>query len=73
MSAVFIRRKDASENGLTYTVNFTANFSNWQAGSGVPTVLADDGTYEAIALPFPPSSGPDAAPTFFTVTISLTP
>jgi alpha-tubulin suppressor-like RCC1 family protein len=73
MSAVFIRRKDASANGLTYTVNFTANFSNWEAGSGVPTILADDGTYEAIALPFPASSGPNAAPTFFTVTILITP
>jgi alpha-tubulin suppressor-like RCC1 family protein len=73
MSTVFIRRKDASANGLTYTVNFTTNFSNWEVGSGVPTVLADDGIYETVALPFPPSSGPDAAPTFFTVTISLTP
>lgn len=73
MSTVFIRRKDASANGLTYTVNFTTNFSNWEVGSGVPTVLADDGIYETVALPFPPSSGPDSAPTFFTVTISLTP
>jgi hypothetical protein len=50
--AVFVRRKDPLA-GLTYTVQFSATLSSWVASTATPTVLADDGVYEAVAVPYP--------------------
>jgi trimeric autotransporter adhesin len=51
--AVFIRRKDYVTAGLTYTPQFSANLSTWVNSAVVPTVLADDGTYQAVSVPYP--------------------
>ena len=58
--AIFIRRKDHALAGLTYTALFTVNLSNWHSSSVTPTVLADDGTYEAVCVPYPLISGQPA-------------
>ena len=47
--AVFVRRKDYVLAGLTYTPQFSANLSMWQNSAVVPTVLADDGTYQIVS------------------------
>ena len=53
-SALFIQRKDAALAGLTYTVEFSADVTTWSASITAPTVLADDGTYQIMAVPYPP-------------------
>jgi hypothetical protein len=50
--AIFARRKDPLA-GLTYTVEFSATLSTWVASVAAPTVLADDGVFEAVAVPYP--------------------
>lgn len=51
--AAFCRRKDQSTAGLTYTVQFSADLSTWQSSVVVPTVIADDGTYQVVAVKYP--------------------
>ena len=53
-SALFIQRKDAALAGLTYTVEFSADVTTWSASATAPTVLADDGTYQIMGVPYPP-------------------
>jgi hypothetical protein len=50
--AIFGRRKDALA-GLTYAVQFSANLQSWVTSTATPTVLADDGVIEAVAVPYP--------------------
>jgi alpha-tubulin suppressor-like RCC1 family protein len=69
--AIFIRRKDHVQTSLTYTPNFSANLSTWQVSADTPTVLADDGIYQALCLPYPLISGQPAK--FFNVQVSITP
>ena len=58
--AIFIRRKDHVQAGLTYTAHFSLNLSSWQTSTATPTILADDGTYEAVCVPYPLISGQPA-------------
>jgi len=58
--AIFIRRKDHAQAGLTYTAHFSVNLSTWEASTATPTVLADDGTYEALCIPYPLIGGQPA-------------
>ena len=51
--AMFARRKDAATVGLTYTVEFSPNLSDWSASGDVPFVVADDSEIEAAVVPFP--------------------
>ena len=51
--AAFCRRKEQSTAGLTYTVQFSADLSTWQSSVVVPTVIADDGTYQVVAVKYP--------------------
>ena len=70
--AIFVRRKDASTLGITYTVQFSANLTTWQSSTVTPTVLADDGTYQVVSVPYPFFIGTKKA-RFFHVIIDLTP
>jgi hypothetical protein len=70
--ALFIRRKDYATAGLSYVPSFSANLSLWEA-SGAPTVVADNGTYELICVPYPASLTGGAVPKFFRVEINLAP
>jgi fibronectin-binding autotransporter adhesin len=71
--AVFARRTDYVAAGLTYTVQFTAGLDQWVTSVTVPTVVATDGTIDAVRVPFPnfvaSPSGPKK-PHFFRVTIA---
>lgn len=70
--AVFVRRKSHAADGLVYTPQFSANLTTWQPSSVTPVVLADDGTYQIVTVPYPPLVGGRKA-RFFRVSISLTP
>lgn len=70
--AVFVRRKSFAADGLLYTPQFSANLTTWQPSSVTPVVLADDGTYQIVTVPYPPLVGGRKA-RFFRVSISLTP
>ncbi|MBX7209167.1 MAG: M36 family metallopeptidase [Verrucomicrobiaceae bacterium] len=70
--AVFVRRKDAAPLGLGYTVQFSADLGTWQSSTATPTVLADDGTYQIVSVPYPFFVGKKKA-RFFRVVVSLAP
>ena len=53
MRALFVRRKDFTIAGLTYTVEFSNDLSGWQASADTPAVLADDGTNQIVSVTFP--------------------
>jgi autotransporter-associated beta strand protein len=71
--AVFGRRKDYVEAGLTYTVEFSNSLATWEDNVTVPEFVATDGTIDAVRVPFPNfidgPSGPQK-PTFFRVEVS---
>ena len=70
--ALFIVRKDAVAAGLTYTPQFSATLSTWANSTAVPTVLADDGSYQIVSVPYPPFVGGKKA-RFFRISVSLAP
>ncbi|MBL9129609.1 MAG: cadherin repeat domain-containing protein, partial [Verrucomicrobiaceae bacterium] len=70
--AMFIRRKDHATAGLTYQVRFSANLSTWKTSTVTPTVLADDGTYQIVTVPFINFIAGRKA-RFFEVTVSTNP
>lgn len=72
LRALFVRRKDYAAAGLIYSVEFSANLTTWQASGETPTVLADDGSYQIVSVPFPLSVGGEAA-RFFRVKVSISP
>lgn len=51
--AVFCQRKDRVSLGLTYTVQFSADLTTWQDSAATPTLVADDGDYEAVSVRYP--------------------
>jgi hypothetical protein len=51
--AVFMRRGDFAAAGLSYEVEFSAGLGSWQTSAATPAVLADDGTWQIVAVPFP--------------------
>jgi hypothetical protein len=71
--AVFGRRVDHQTAGVTYTVQFSTGINQWSTSATLPTVIATDGTIEAVRVRFPnfvtTPSGPKK-PTFFRVQIS---
>ena len=73
--AVFVRRKDFAAAGLKYRPQFSVDMSSWQPTSDVePTVavLADDGTYQIVSVPYPAFiSGKKAK--FFRISVSIAP
>lgn len=71
--AVFGRRKDYVEAGLTYTVQFTAGLDQWSNSGATPTVIATDGVMDAVRVPFPnfvSSPSGQKKPNFFRVQIA---
>lgn len=52
--AVFGRRIDYLSVGLTYEVEFSGDFSNWDTSLVAPSVLAADSEIQAVAVPYPP-------------------
>lgn len=69
---VFIRRKDHVAAGLIYTPQFSATLSSWQNSTTTPTVLADDGTYQAVSVPYPRFIAGKKA-RFFRMSVDITP
>lgn len=70
--AVFVRRKDYVSAGLTYTPQFSADLAIWQDSNAVPTVLADDGTWQVVSVPYTRSIGGRKA-RFFRISVNLAP
>ena len=69
---LFVRRKDYLAAGLDYTPRFSGDLSFWQDGVDTPTVLADDGIYQVVSVPFPLSV--DGKPgRFAVIRVSLVP
>ena len=69
--AVFIRRKDHAQAGLTYTANFGTTLDTWEASTETPTILADDGIYQAVCIPYPVIQGQPAR--FFKLGVTMMP
>lgn len=70
--AEFIRRRDYLSAGLTYTVQFSSKLKVWETSVATPTVLATDGTYDVMGIPFPKLSDGVSAK-FFRVTVTAAP
>ena len=70
--ALFVRRKSFAADGLTYAPQFSANLTSWQSSSATPVVLADDGTYQIISVPYPAFIGGKKAK-FFRISVNITP
>lgn len=75
--AVFARRKDRVAAGLSYSVEFSADLSAWEANATPPTRLTGEsslGDLEAVSVPFPASvplqAGGTAAPGFFRIGVA---
>ena len=52
-SALYGRRKDYVSAGLSYSVEFSADLASWTPSAVAPTVTADDGTLQAVTVPYP--------------------
>ena len=50
---LFLRRKPAYTSDLVYTPQFSASGTAWVDGTVAPTVVADDGLYELVSVPYP--------------------
>ncbi len=70
--ALYVRRKDYVEAGLTYTTLFSSALGSWSASAAVPTVLADNGTHQIVSVPFPASVGGEETH-FFRVRVTQAP
>jgi hypothetical protein len=55
MYARFVRRKNAAALGLTYTVRFSADLSQWEDSAAMPVVIAQNAEMELVAVPLPDS------------------
>ena len=51
--ALYVRRKDYASAGLAYSTEFSATLLTWSASIATPIVLADDGNYEIVSVPYP--------------------
>jgi hypothetical protein len=51
--AVFSRRRDFAAFGLSYTVEFSGDLATWRASTATPSVLADDGEFQVVSVPYP--------------------
>ena len=70
--AVFSRRLGYVAARLKYTVEFSANLSTWQASTATPAVLASDGEFQVVSVPYPFAVGNRKA-TYFRVRVELLP
>ncbi len=67
--AVFVRRKDHLTAGLTYTAQFSATLASWHDSTATPAVLADDGTWQIVSVPYPALVG-GQVPHYFRVSVT---
>jgi hypothetical protein len=67
--AVFGRLDNYAAAGITYTVQFTADFSTWADSTATPNILADDGQIQAVSVPFPATVNGQPA-RFFRVSVT---
>ena len=51
--ALFGRRKDWAAAGLSYTVQFSGNLTQWASSAATPAVLASDASLDAVTVPYP--------------------
>jgi hypothetical protein len=51
--AVFSRRRDFAVFGLRYAVEFSGDLVTWRASTATPSVLADDGEFQVVSVPYP--------------------
>jgi photosystem II stability/assembly factor-like uncharacterized protein len=65
--ALFTRRTDYASAGLTYTVQFTNDFTNWVNSTDTPSILSSSGGYDLVSVPYP------AGVNFFRLNVTLTP
>jgi len=74
--AVFGRRKNYLAAGLNYSVQFSADMTNWTTSTEIPTVLTGSGStgdIEAVSVPYPlfiPVETGFKKPNFFRVGVS---
>lgn len=68
--ALFVRRADHQDAGLTYTVQFSADLETWQSSTAFPTVLAEDGGLQIVGVRYPRFVGGKKA-RFFRVKVSI--
>ncbi|MCX6857182.1 MAG: choice-of-anchor D domain-containing protein [Verrucomicrobia bacterium] len=52
-NALYTRRKDWQQAGLTYTVRFSGDLTNWVTATGTPSVIASDANTEAVVVRYP--------------------
>ena len=75
--AVFGRRLTAVADGLTYTLEFSADLVNWATSGATPTQVAADATIQAMSVDYPASitttGGGTQVPRFFRVLVALAP
>lgn len=50
--AMYVRRKNPLAN-LSYAVQFSATLASWVTSTATPTVVADDGVFEVVSVPYP--------------------
>lgn len=71
--AVFVRRKDYVSAHLSYQPRFSHDLTNWQDSMTEPTVLADDGINQLVAVPYPAMLANGQLPKFFVISVTLLP
>ena len=69
---LFVRRKDFATSGLVYAAQFSVDMTSWQTSATPPMVLADDGTFQVVCVPYPILGGGQQA-RYFRVDVSLAP
>jgi Cadherin-like beta sandwich domain/Abnormal spindle-like microcephaly-assoc'd, ASPM-SPD-2-Hydin/Cadherin domain len=69
---LFVRRKDATSAGLTYTPQFSADMITWQDSTATPVVLADDGVNQIVSVPYPVFIAGKKA-RFFRISVTINP
>ena len=68
--AVFVRRKDYLAAGLTYTPQLSVTLATWENSAAAPTVLADDGTWQIVSVPYPALVG-GRVPHYFRISVTI--
>jgi hypothetical protein len=71
-NVVITRRQDWQAAGLTYTYEFSTDLETWTVNSATPTILATDGYYESVSVPFPNIANSDPG-RFVRVQVSIAP
>jgi hypothetical protein len=70
MRVYFLRRKDRTETGLTYRLQFSSTLITWQNVIKQPTLVTSDEEVELLSLDFPPPTNRSTSG-FFRVVIGM--